>query len=90
MLDWYLFQGIRPSIATKPYILVIFQGGGVRTPGVFWGGGSGPPAFFWGGGSGPPVPPLDPQKGKKSLRRDCICSIVNADIEIGLSGVYLH
>ena len=27
-----IFKGIRTSIAKKPYILVIFQGGGVRTP----------------------------------------------------------
>ena len=26
------FRGIRASIAKKPYIFVIFQGGGVRTP----------------------------------------------------------
>ena len=37
MLAWYLcdFQGIWPSIANRPYILVIFQGGG----------GSGPPVI---------------------------------------------
>ena len=27
-----VFQGIQTSIAKKPYIFVIFQGGGVRTP----------------------------------------------------------
>ena len=43
-----IFQGIRTSIAKKPYIFVIFQGGGGG------GGGGGE------GGSGPPVPPLDP------------------------------
>ena len=39
-----IFQGIRTSIAKKPYIFVIFYGGS--------GGGGG-------GGVGPPVPPLD-------------------------------
>ena len=34
MLAWQLcdFQGILTSIAHKPYIFVIFQGGGVRLP----------------------------------------------------------
>ena len=34
MLAWQLcdFQGIRTSIAKKPYIFVIFSGGGVWTP----------------------------------------------------------
>ena len=27
-----IFKGIRTSIAKEPYIFVIFQGGGVRTP----------------------------------------------------------
>ena len=30
-LEAVIIQGIRTSIATKPYIFVIFQGGGVRT-----------------------------------------------------------
>ena len=34
MLAWYLcdFQGIRTSIAKKPYIFVIFQGGWLSEP----------------------------------------------------------
>ena len=30
--DFAIFKGIHTSIAKNPYIFVIFQGGGVRTP----------------------------------------------------------
>ena len=47
MLPWFFFQGIQTSFTGKPYIFVIFRGGG-------GGGGGG------GGVSGPPIPPLNP------------------------------